>query len=98
MKKVIVTGASGSIGSAISMHLASRGYDLILASRNEKGLNNLKGSIEEQTGRLTQILPMDYSDTPPTKSNLDEIKKLEGLILITPRPEVQNDLFPHSQE
>lgn len=44
----IVTGASSGIGKATALALASRGANLVLASRNTEALNSLAGEIEKQ--------------------------------------------------
>ena len=57
MKKfALVTGASGAIGKAISMKLASEGYSLYLHfNQNEKGMEELVGQIEHFGGEYIPI-------------------------------------------
>lgn len=57
MKKfALVTGASGAIGKAISMKLASAGYSLYLHfNQNEKGIEELVGQIGQFGGEYIPI-------------------------------------------
>lgn len=57
MKKfALVTGASGAIGNAISMKLASAGYSLYLHfNQNEKGIEELLGQIAHFGGEYIPI-------------------------------------------
>lgn len=41
MKKAIITGASGGIGSEVARLLAARHYQITLVGRNEQNLNNI---------------------------------------------------------
>ncbi len=46
--KVLITGASGLIGRALQRSFRTKGYELLLASRNEpKGAEDIKWSVEE---------------------------------------------------
>ena len=44
-KKVLLTGASGGIGKAIAIELASLGADICLTARNEEELTKLKNEL-----------------------------------------------------
>lgn len=57
MKKfALVTGASGAIGKAISIKLASAGYSLYLHyNQNEKGIEELIGQIDQFGGEYIPI-------------------------------------------
>ena len=44
-KKVLLTGASGGIGKAIAIELASLGADICLTGRNEEELTKLKNCL-----------------------------------------------------
>ncbi len=46
-KVAIVTGASGTLGNAISLDLAGAGANLVLASRSEKLLDTVKQNVEK---------------------------------------------------
>ncbi len=58
-KNVIVTGASGGLGSALSERLANQGANLIVTSRSKKALDDLASRLSERTRVIT--LPADLS-------------------------------------
>ena len=64
----LITGASQGIGQATALLLASKGYNLILASRNPATLNQLAQSIQN-TGQKALPIPTDTRD-PQQVQNL----------------------------
>jgi short-subunit dehydrogenase len=54
----LITGASAGIGATYADRLARRGYDLILAARDEGRLNQLAAKLR-QTGIAVDVLPTD---------------------------------------
>lgn len=94
-KMILVTAATSSFGKAISVHLASEGYNLVLVGRNQGKLNNLKNEIltTHKNSNIITVL-LDFSDIKKIKPSLDLVpSNLEGVILIGPRPELsQNDI------
>ncbi len=57
----LVTGASRGIGRAIALRLARDGRHVVLMSRSEAPLNDLKGSIEANGGAAS-VSPCDVGD------------------------------------
>jgi short-subunit dehydrogenase len=57
----VVTGASQGIGAVYARKLAERGFDLILAARNEKRLRDNAESIRAATGRKVEVVVADLS-------------------------------------
>ena len=55
-KVAIVTGASSGIGRAIARALAKEGAKVVLASRNQEELHQLKKEIEDEGGTAMVIL------------------------------------------
>lgn len=55
--KALITGASSGIGRDIAVILSKKGYDLILAARNEKKLEYLKTKLKTNI----KIIPIDLS-------------------------------------
>ena len=57
----IVTGASQGIGAVYARKLAERGYDLVLAARNEQRLRDQAAAIRAATGRKVEVMAVDLS-------------------------------------
>jgi len=57
----LITGASSGIGKAIAMELAQKKYNLILAARREKELQDLKQTLESAYGITVIVKPADLS-------------------------------------
>jgi hypothetical protein len=60
-KTVLITGASGGIGAAISRQLASQGMHVILVARREEIMQDLAQEIRDAGGQAT-VIPADLSD------------------------------------
>jgi uncharacterized protein len=58
---VLVTGASAGIGCELARAFASRGYDLLLAARNEDALAALARELVAAHGVRAKTLPADLS-------------------------------------
>src|ERR1700744_4607316 len=57
----IVTGASQGIGAVYARKLAERGYDLVLAARNERRLAENAAAIRTSTGRKVEVAVVDLA-------------------------------------
>ena len=57
--RVLITGASGGIGEAFAVLLASEGYSLGLVARNEGELNRVKGVISARHEVEVDVFPID---------------------------------------
>ena len=69
----VVTGASEGIGSALAVGLAEAGADIIVCSRREEKLREVKAEIEK-TGRKAEVFVLDLC-------KLSEIEGLKKFIL-----------------
>lgn len=79
-----ISGASGGIGSEISVRLAKVGYDLILHyHKNRSAIDNLIQVIEESYESKCEIFQADFADVSET------IKLIQSLT-ITPEVIVHN--------
>jgi short-subunit dehydrogenase len=67
----VVTGASSGIGAVYADRLARRGYDLILAARDEGRLNDLAARLRAETGVKVDVLKTDLTKR-------DDIVRLEA--------------------
>lgn len=82
-KTVIVTGASGVIGSSIVFALAKNGARLIILGRNEKKLQVIFNSISEYSNNHLQFVcdVMDVNSLELVREKIqDEIPKIDALI------------------
>ncbi|HEX7947517.1 MAG TPA: SDR family oxidoreductase [Phenylobacterium sp.] len=67
----LVTGASSGIGAVYADRLAKRGYDLILAARDEDRLNTLAARLRSETGVKVDVIKTDLTQR-------DDIVRLEA--------------------
>lgn len=67
-KIALITGASAGIGEACAIKLAENGYDLIIAGRRKKNLDDLTDKIKKQYNREVLSLCLDVR-------NFDEVEK-----------------------
>ncbi|KAK1882918.1 Very-long-chain 3-oxoacyl-CoA reductase [Dissostichus eleginoides] len=58
----VVTGATSGIGKAYASELAARGLDVVLVSRSEDKLQMVAREIEQQYGRKTRTIQVDYNN------------------------------------
>ncbi len=74
MKHIIVTGATGAIGSAISQELALKGYGLIMACRNLGKAQELAASLPK--GTTATFLHLDLADSAQVHKAASELPRL----------------------
>lgn len=74
----VVTGASSGIGHAFAHLLANDGFNLILVSRNESRLQDVKAEIEAKYATTARIIARDLSISE-SPSEIFEILKREGV-------------------
>ena len=60
-KSVLITGASGGLGSGMARHFAARGYKLALTARNSQSLDSLKVELEALSPQVC-IASLDVTD------------------------------------
>ncbi|XP_045895856.1 hydroxysteroid (20-beta) dehydrogenase 2 isoform X3 [Micropterus dolomieu] len=58
----VVTGATSGIGKAYASELAHRGLDVILISRSDEKLEMVAKEIQDQYGRKTRTIQVDFTD------------------------------------
>lgn len=77
--KALITGASSGIGKEIARYLAELGYDLILVSRSEDKLNELKKELSSVDVR---VITLDFSRESDSMDLYEHIKdeKIDFLV------------------
>jgi 3-oxoacyl-[acyl-carrier protein] reductase len=72
-----ITGASRGIGKAIALRLAKDGRHVVLASRTEAPLNDLKGQIEANGGQAS-VCAVDVADSKALGAAIDAVAEKHG--------------------
>ena len=75
---VLVTGASAGIGRELARAFASRGFDLVLAARNEDALAALARELVAAHSVRAKIMPADLS-LPGAAEAIEDALKGEGV-------------------
>ena len=78
----LVTGASVGIGESFTRLLASKGYNVVLVSRDEARLHERAASLREKYGVQTFVLPADLSTNEGCASVEEYISTYEIEVLI----------------
>jgi 3-oxoacyl-[acyl-carrier protein] reductase len=73
----IVTGASRGIGKAIALRLAKDGRHVVLVSRTEGPLSELRGTIEA-AGGAASILAVDIGDLAAWQAGVEQVVERHG--------------------
>ena len=88
-KVILITGAGGHLGRAISKRLAAAGARVILGGRNQEPLKDLEHQIVDSGGDAKAVI-LDITDQENIKSLLDNIQdkygRLDGLVNNAFRP------------
>lgn len=76
-RTVVITGASGGIGKAIALQLASYGARTFLLSRNVTVLQQIKEEIESLNG-ISEIIQCDVSNIDEVRRAGEKIREISG--------------------
>ena len=77
--KALVTGGTGGIGLAMSDSLAKRGYDLLIVSRKEGSIEELRKKYPD---RKIDFASYDLSDEKECFRLLDETRDMISLLIM----------------
>ncbi|MDE5423422.1 SDR family oxidoreductase [Ancylomarina sp. DW003] len=72
-KIALVTGASAGIGEACALKLAENGFDLIIAGRRKKNLDNLAGKIKDTHKTEVLSLCLDVRNFEEVEKTIDSL-------------------------
>ena len=92
---ILITGATGGIGSALCHHLATSGYQLVLTSRSEDKLRNLAAKLGAS---VLDTVVADFS----SRQSLNDLGRrlsskfdsLSGLVLMPPKAQPTTEVLP----
>ncbi len=80
MKKILVTGGCGYIGSHTIVDLIQNGYDVISIDDNSRSSTYLLGGIERITGKKVKNYKVDLKNFDETLAVFQENENIEGVI------------------
>src|SRR6188474_1860551 len=78
-KTIVITGASSGAGRAAALRFASRGCNLVLASRNVDALKTVAEECEE-LGAVVLLVPTDTTDADAVQQLAREAVQFMGTI------------------
>ncbi len=76
-RRVLITGASSGIGEALALRVARNGARVLLVSRTQTNLEEVKAEIEA-AGGIAHVHPCDLSDSDDIKRMADEVLAEHG--------------------
>mgnify|MGYP000048772654 CR=1 FL=1 len=98
---IMVTAATGALGTAICEQLASEGYDLLIAGRNSEKIKTLKESLNLKYKEVqVQSIIIDFSDIKTIENASKKVLPnfLKGIVLVGPRPVLSKNGIPDKNE
>lgn len=78
--KVLITGASSGIGKDLAKVFAQKGYNLVLISRTEEKLQDVKEEILKDNTVDIEIIAMDLSNEQNCKKLHNRVKDVDILV------------------
>lgn len=96
-KTILVTGASGGMGTGICELLAQQGLNLILAARNLEKLSSQARELKNKFGGHYVPARVDFNDTKSIQELCEKLSiELDGLVLMPPRIPPATDVLPEN--
>lgn len=80
MKKILVTGGCGYIGSHTIVDLIENGFDIISVDNNSRSSDHLLEGIEKITGKKVKNYKVDLCDFNDTNAIFEENEDIAGII------------------
>ena len=95
-RSILIAGATGGIGSALSRRLAEAGHSLVLTARTGASLESLR---EQLLGSRDahHVIPVDMGDDASVSAFAETLRnrqlRLDGVVLMPPQPHATADFF-----
>jgi UDP-glucose 4-epimerase len=80
MKKILVTGGCGYIGSHTVVDLVENGFEVISLDDNSRSNSNVPGGIEKIIGKKITNYQVDLKDFEATRQVFHEVGQVDGII------------------
>ena len=80
MKKILVTGGCGYIGSHTIVDLIENGFDIVSVDNNSRSSTQLLEGIEKITGKKVKNYKVDLCDFNDTNAIFEENPDITGII------------------
>lgn len=94
---ILVTGATGGIGTALTRRLVKAGHDLILVARDKTRLDALQQEASGEGGAVKTV-SIDMTDPSSIARLSDQLSlwetQLDGLVLMPPQVPPGDDILP----
>lgn len=99
MGSILVTAASGGIGSAVSERLARSGRRLVLSARRREPLEDLASRLPPPPEGSHLVVPHDMAAVGEVEAFAAALGsvELDGIVLMPPQPHSANDPMPEPQ-
>src|SRR5688572_5698728 len=96
--RVLILGATSGIARSLVHEFARRGFELVLAGRDEAEMNRIAADARVRFNAVTEVLPfaaLDYASHPTFWKECNRTKEINGVILcfgvMFPQSEAQRD-------
>ncbi len=95
MKTILITGATGAIGTELCKYIAKKGHHLIITARDYQTLHGLSDLLKREYQIKVNYVASDFSD-PKSYAELLNIttEGVDGFVIMPPQPPVTEDCLP----
>ena len=101
-KSILITAASGGIGTATSQRLAKQGCSLVLTARRVEKLNELASRLTKLGAAAVSVIPADMADYESIDGFANELSRrdirLDGCVFMVPQPHRAAETMPPNEE
>lgn len=95
MKTLLITGATGAIGTALCKRLAKQDNHLIITARDQQKLTHLTEQLKSEYKIKVDYVTSDFNDTNSYTALLKLVKNgLDGFVIMPPQPPITQDCLP----